>query len=58
MQKKSIRLSQEEFCDVLCKRVKTLLGEDFETEVSGVTKNNGVMKNVIYVRKRESECVP
>lgn len=58
MQETNKRLSQVEFCDTLCTKVKEFLGEEFETEVSGVRKNNGVMKDVIYVRKRESECVP
>jgi hypothetical protein len=47
------KLVPEVFRDALCKRVEELLGEDYETEVSRVRKNNGVMKEVIYVKKKE-----
>lgn len=46
------------FGQSLCAHILSLLGDEYETELSQVTKNNGVKKDVLYVRKENSECVP
>ena len=46
------------FGQSLCEQIRTLLGDGFETELTQVRKNNGVMKDVLNVRKENSECVP
>ncbi len=53
--------SEEEyglFGQTLSEQVRLLLGDGFETELSQVRKNNGVIKDVLYVRKENNECVP
>lgn len=47
-------LFEKELQRVLLER----LGKEYRTEISCVRKNNGVMKEVMYVRKENSECVP
>lgn len=46
------------FTEELCERILNALGEEYRTELSEVRKNNGVMKQVLYIRKENSECVP
>lgn len=53
--------SEEEygfFGQTLREQIRLLLGDGFETELSQIRKNNGVIKDVLYVRKENNECVP
>ncbi len=52
------KMDRANFCDSLCRQVLSVLGEEYRTELSQVRKNNGVMKDVLYVRKENSECIP
>lgn len=52
------KMSRTEFGDELCKQILKILGEGYRTELSQVEKNNGVKKDVLYVRREDSECVP
>lgn len=42
----------------LCECVKCHLSEEYHIELSQTKKNNGVLKDVLYIRKDEEECVP
>lgn len=57
-QKDGIRMNRTQFGEELCRLVLGILGEDYWTEQSQVRKNNGVMKEVLYLRKKDSECIP
>lgn len=46
------------FGEELCRQVLSVLGNGYETELSQVRKNNGVLKEALYIRKENSECVP
>jgi len=52
------KLDRKRFTEVLCETLLAVLGEEYYTELSEVRKNNGVMKEVLYVRKKENECMP
>lgn len=52
------RPDRKRFTEELCEILLATLGEEYQTEVSVVRKNNGVMKEVLSVRKKESECMP
>lgn len=52
------KLDRALFTEELCSLVHDLLGEDYRTEQSEVRKNNGVVKDVLYIRKENSECIP
>ncbi len=60
MQKKQeeTKMDRKRFTEVLCEIILATLGEEYHTELSVIRKNNGVMKEVLYVRKKESECMP
>ena len=53
-----MKMSRTRFAEELCKLVLAVLGEGYETELSEVRKNNGVLKDVLYIRKGDSECIP
>lgn len=57
-EKKEIKRNREEFREEVCGLLKEILGAGYETEFSQVRKNNGVMKEALFVRKENSECVP
>ncbi|MBQ8799912.1 MAG: hypothetical protein IJZ55_10140 [Lachnospiraceae bacterium] len=57
-EKKEKTRSKEEFRSEVCGLLKEILGAGYETEVSQVRKNNGVMKEALFVRKENSECIP
>ncbi len=50
--------SREEFRTEVSSLLKVILGDEYETEFSQVRKNNGVMKDALFVRKEDSECIP
>jgi len=52
------KLDRKRFTEALCEIILATLGEEYRTELSVIRKNNGVMKEVLYVRKKESECMP
>ena len=52
------KLDRKRFTEALCEIILATLGEEYHTELSVIRKNNGVMKEVLYVRKKESECMP
>lgn len=52
------KLSRDRFAEELCKQVLVVLGEGYGTDLSEVRKNNGVMKDVLYIRKEDCECIP
>lgn len=58
IQQEKLRTDRRCFTESLCQSVLMMLGEEYETELSEVRKNNGVMKEVLYVRKKGSECIP
>ena len=60
MQKKQEvkKLNRKGFTELLSEIILAALGEEYQTELSLIRKNNGVMKEVLYVRKKESECMP
>lgn len=53
-----MKLDRESFIRELCRLMTERLGKEYQTEVSGVRKNNGVMKETLYVKKENSECIP
>lgn len=53
-----IRMNRIRFAEELSRQVLAVLGEGYETELSRVRKNNGVLKDVLHIRKAESECIP
>lgn len=53
-----IRMNRIRFAEEISRQVLTVLGEGYETELSRVRKNNGVIKDVLYIRKEGSECIP
>lgn len=57
-QQKEMKMDREKFTEELCERILAALGDEYRTELSGVRKNNGVMKDAIYVSKENSECMP
>lgn len=57
-EKSRIRMNRIRFAEEIGRQVLAVLGEGYETELSRVRKNNGVIKDVLYVRKAESDCVP
>lgn len=58
MQLQQNRMSRSEFETEMCRQMLALLGDGYDTEVSTVRKNNGVLKAVLYIRKESSECIP
>ncbi|MDD5900645.1 MAG: hypothetical protein PUC73_07125, partial [Lachnospiraceae bacterium] len=50
--------SRTDFGAALCRQVLERLGDGYQAELSQVEKNNGVRKEVMYIRKENSECVP
>ncbi len=52
------KLSRAEFCTALCAQVEALLGKEYCAEVAEKRKNNGVQKEVLHIRKENSECIP
>lgn len=58
MQTQEEKLDRTRFTEELCRMVLTALGEEYRTELSMVRKNNGVMKEVLHIRKESSECIP
>lgn len=46
------------FGQSLCEQIRQLLGDGYETELSQVKKNNGVQKDVLYIRQENNDCVP
>lgn len=57
-QKEEMKMNRTRFGEELCKLILEKLGEDYQAEQSQVRKNNGVMKEVLYLRKKEDECIP
>ena len=53
-----IRMNRIRFAEEISRQVLAVLGEGYETELSRVRKNNGVLKDVLHIRKAESECIP
>ncbi len=53
-----IKMNRIHFAEELCRQVLVVLGDGYGTEVSRVRKNNGVLKDVLYIRKGDSECIP
>lgn len=53
-----MKMDRAEFTDELCRRLSEMLGPEYCTELSQVRKNNGVLKEVLHVRREDSECVP
>ncbi|MDD6036434.1 MAG: DUF5688 family protein [Lachnospiraceae bacterium] len=53
-----MKKDRAEFTDELCRRLSEMLGSEYCTEMSQVRKNNGVLKEVLHVRREDSECVP
>lgn len=49
---------RKRFTEELCKILLATLGEEYQTELTVTRKNNGVMKEVLYVRKKGCECMP
>ncbi len=58
IQENERKMEQLRFAEELCKEVLALLGEGYRTELSQVRKNNGVLKDALYVRRENSDCVP
>lgn len=56
--KQEEKMDHGSFTEALCGRVLAILGDEYRTELSEVRKNNGVMKEVLHVRKENSECIP
>lgn len=52
------RMNRIRFAEELCRQVLAVLGDGYGTELSRVRKNNGVIKDVLYIRKEDSECIP
>lgn len=52
------KMNRLRFAEELCRQVLAVLGEGYRTELSRVRKNNGVIKDVLHVRKEGSECIP
>ncbi len=57
-QENDTKMSRVRFGEELCREVLALLGTGYRTELSQVRKNNGVLKDALYVRKENSECIP
>lgn len=57
-QENDAKMNRVRFEDELCREILMLLGEGYRTELSQVRKNNGVLKDALYIRKENSECVP
>lgn len=57
-QEEETKMNRTEFCKELCRLVLEGLGEGYQTEISQVQKNNGVLKEVVHVRKESSEGIP
>lgn len=51
-------LRNEEFAKELSELVLEILGVGYEAEVSTTKKNNGVLKDVLLIRRENSECIP
>ena len=52
------KMDRKRFTEELCGRILAALDEEYRVELSEVRKNNGVMKEALYVRKENSECSP
>ena len=52
------KMNRIRFAEELCRQVLVVLGDGYGTELSRVRKNNGVIKDVLYIRKGDSECIP
>ena len=57
-QENDTKMNRVRFEDELCREILMLLGEGYRTELSQVRKNNGVLKDALYIRKENSDCVP
>ncbi len=57
-QENDAKMNRVRFEDELCREILMLLGEGYRTELSQVRKNNGVLKDALYIRKENSDCVP
>lgn len=58
MQNEKEKMCRASFEEELQRFLLERLGAEYRTEISRVRKNNGVMKEVLYIRKENSECVP
>jgi len=58
LQENKERRSREEFRTEVTGLLKEILREGYETDFSKVRKNNGVMKDALFIRKENSECIP
>lgn len=58
MQVQQEKLERGEFEAELCRQVLYILGGEYQTELSLVRKNNGVMKTALHIRRENSECIP
>ena len=58
MQNEKEKMCRASFEEELQRFLLERLGVEYRTEISRVRKNNGVMKEVLYIRKENSECVP
>ncbi len=58
MQNEKEKMCRASFEEELQRFLLERLGAEYRTETSRVRKNNGVMKEVLYIRKENSECVP
>lgn len=52
------KMNRIRFAEELCTRVLEVLGPEYRAELGKTRKNNGVIKDVLHVRKEDSECVP
>lgn len=57
-QQDEMKMDRVGFTNELCRIVLATLGDEYRTELSEIRKNNGVMKEVLYIRRENSECVP
>lgn len=51
-------MDRTSFDKEICECVKSHLSEEYHIERSHTKKNNGVLKDVLCIRKEEEECVP
>ena len=58
IKKENVKSDRKRFTEELCEIILATLGEEYQTELTVVRKNNGVMKEVLYIRKKDSECMP
>ncbi len=58
IQQEEVKMDQKRFIEKLCEIILATLGEEYKTELNVIRKNNGVMKDVLYIQKKDSECTP